>query len=86
MNNINFLDQYISAPQSVRDFIFSDEYYSYLEEYLRKFEIDPIKETDFVYFLQDLIFKLFVPKSIMELKDEIIRRFNLEETKANQMA
>ncbi|GIW65808.1 MAG: hypothetical protein KatS3mg094_327 [Candidatus Parcubacteria bacterium] len=83
---VSFSHNYINSPTNVRNFIYSNEYYDYLEEYLKKFEINENKEIDFIYLLQDLIFKVFEPKSIMELKDEIIKRLSLNENDANQMA
>jgi hypothetical protein len=81
-----FLDQYLSAPQSVREFIYSDEYHQLLEEYLKKFEIDHSKEIDFIYLIQDLVFRVIAPKSIMELKEEIKSKLNLDENLSNQIA
>lgn len=83
---VNFLYQYLDAPQNIRDFIYSNEFYEILNEYLNKFEITKEKETEFVYLLQDLVLKIIVPKSIMELKDEIVSRLNLKDEIANQIA
>lgn len=83
---VNFLYQYLDAPQNIRDFIYSNEFYEILNEYLNKFEITKEKETEFVYLLQDLVLKIIVPKSIMELKDEIVSRLNLKEDITNQIA
>ncbi|GIW66183.1 MAG: hypothetical protein KatS3mg095_0081 [Candidatus Parcubacteria bacterium] len=82
----SFGQQYLRAPLAVKYFIHSQEYYDYLEEYLEKFEINRTKETEFVYFLQDLIFKVVEPKSIMELKDEVKRRFNFSDEQCDNIA
>lgn len=81
-----FLNQYLNAPQTIRDFIYSNEFYEILDKYLNKFEISKEKETEFVYLLQDLAFKVIVPKSIMELKDELEKKLNLNSDIANQIA
>ena len=83
---VSFLDQYLNSPKSIRNFIYSDEYYNYLDEYLKKFEIPQVRITEFIYLLQDLIFKVLTPRSIMELKDIIKTRIELNEDLSNQLA
>lgn len=82
-----FFNQYLIAPPAVREFIYSEEYYQLLEEYLKKFEIkEDLQQTEFVYLLQDLIFKVFTPANVVELKNELRTKLNLNEDLANQLA
>lgn len=82
----DFLEKYLQAPSAVKSFFYSDEFNYYLNDYQKKVEIDEHQTTDLVYLLQDLIFKLFEPKSIMELKDYVKDKLKLEEEKANILA
>jgi hypothetical protein len=82
----SFADLYLSAPQNVKDFMLSDDFISFYEEMIKKFEITEDKELDFMYLLQDLVVKLIEPKEQIELKDIIKQRLNFDEETSKQLA
>jgi hypothetical protein len=82
----SFADLYLSAPQNVKDFMLSDDFISFYEEMVKKFEITEDKELDFMYLLQDLVVKLIEPKEQTELTDIIKQRLNFDEEISKQLA
>jgi hypothetical protein len=82
----SFADLYLSAPQNVKDFMLSDDFISFCDEMIKKFEISEDKELDFIYLLQDLVVKLIEPKEQVELKDIIKQRLNFDEEISKQLA
>lgn len=78
----SFIDAYYEAPDEVKLFLYSDDFYAFLDEYVKKFEIKD--EVNFVYLLQDLALKIIEPNE--NLKEIIKSRLNLGEENANQLA
>ncbi|MGC8981674.1 MAG: hypothetical protein ACP5JU_01875 [Minisyncoccia bacterium] len=81
-----FADSYLSAPENVKNFIFSDDFIAFYEEMVKKFEMDEETDLNFVYLLQDLVVKFIEPKDQVELKDIIKLRLNYDDEKAKQLS
>jgi len=80
----SFIDAYTEAPDRVKEFLYSDDFYSFFEEYRKKFEISDEYEVEFIYLLQDLAIKRFDLEK--ESLTEIIRnRLNYDTEKAKQL-
>jgi len=80
----SFLDAYTEAPEIVQAFLYSDDFYSFLDEYTKRFEMDDETSIEFAYLLQDLAIKRLDLES--KTLNEIIReRLNYDAEKASQL-
>lgn len=77
----SFIDAYLEAPEEIKLFLYSDDFYSFFSEYLKKFEIKD--EIGFTYLLQDVVLKII--ESDEELKEAIKSRLNLSEENSKQL-
>lgn len=78
----SFIDAYTEAPDEIKIFLYSDDFYSFLDECIKKFEI---KDTvSFTHLLQDLALKIIGETE--NLKEIIKSRLNLDDENANQLA
>ena len=73
----SFLDAYYSAPEEVKAFLYSDDFNSFLDEYIKKFELKEDKAIEFTYLLQDIAVKLIDEKT--DLKEIIKQRLGLND-------
>jgi hypothetical protein len=80
----SFLDAYTYAPLEVREFLNSDDFYSFLDEYIKKFELKEEKEIEFTYLLQDIAVRLIDENA--DLKEIIKERLGLNDTDAGSLA
>jgi len=80
----SFLDAYSSVPLEVQSFLYSDDFYSFLDEYIKKFELKEEKEIEFTYLLQDIVVKLIDEN--MDLKEIIKQRLGLNDEDAGSLA
>jgi len=80
----SFLDSYLSAPLEVQSFLYSDDFYSFLDEYIKKFELKDEKEMAFTYLLQDIVVRLI--DESMDLKAIIKERVGLNDEASTSLA
>ncbi|MEM5782247.1 MAG: hypothetical protein QXD43_03585, partial [Candidatus Aenigmatarchaeota archaeon] len=82
----NFANFYKNAPQGVKNFLNSLDFYNFILDIAEKFELSSDLEINFAYLLQDLSVKLIEYKDQNELKELIKSRLNIDDTKASQLA
>jgi hypothetical protein len=80
----SFIDSLYEAPLEVRSFLYSDDFYSFLDEYIKKFELKEKKEIEFTYLLQDIAVRLINENA--DLKEIIKERLGLNDTDAGSLA
>ena len=81
-----YLNLYNQSPQSIKNFINSDDYFNFFDECVKKFEIDDDTQINFDYLIQDISIKFFEPESVGSLAIEITKRLNFEQEKSSQIA
>ncbi len=79
-----FLEALYEAPLEIRGFLYSDDFYSFLDEYTKKFELNEEQETEFIYLLQDLSIKLIDENA--DLKTIIKERLGLNDENSAALA
>ncbi len=81
-------DAYLKMPEEIRRFIDSDDFFAFLDEYAKKFDMydDNEKYIEFDYLLQDLAVKFIEPADQNELKNIIKERLKMADEFAGQLA
>ena len=79
-----FLDAYYEAPDEIKGFLYSDDFYAFYDEYVKKFEMDEEEGLNFIYLLQDLAVKA-IDYETENIAEAIKQRLNYDDEKAKQL-
>lgn len=79
---LNFFEKYNQAPESIKNFLNSENYFSFLDEYAKKFELEE-NEVALDFLLRDIAVKAIEADSIDAIVAEIKSRLNFDQEQAS---